>query len=89
MWRTAVAACRGAKRETGGRPRLRACNAPAPHTLHQPHPAAYRTARHAEDPRRLGLRKTFLDGLDDAPAQVLLAFCRQRAGILFVHAQHH
>src|SRR5208282_314508 len=59
---------------------------PPPCTLHQPHPAAHRPSRYPENPCRLGLRKTFLDGLDNAPAKVFLGFSRQRASILFFHA---
>src|SRR5271155_4861663 len=61
---------------------------PPSHAFQQTHPAADGTARHAEDPRRLRLRKTLRDGFDHAPAQVLLTFRRQRASIRFFHARY-
>ena len=56
--------------------------------FHQPHPAAHRTSRDPENPSRLGLRKTLLNGLDNSSAKVFLGFSRQRASILFFHARH-
>ncbi len=58
------------------------------YAFHQPHPAAHRTSSDPENPSRLGLRKTFLNGLNDAPAKVFLGLARQRASILFSHARH-
>src|ERR1039457_1203096 len=59
---------------------------PTSYAFHKPHPAAHRTSSYPENPSRLGLRKTFLDGLDNSPAEVFLGFSRQRASILFSHA---
>src|ERR1039458_8953668 len=56
--------------------------------FHQPHPSAHRTSSHPEHPSRLGLRKTFLDCLDNSPAEVFLGFSRERASILFSHTRH-
>ena len=61
---------------------------PSSFPFHQPHPAAHRTSSYPEHPSCLGLRKTFLNGLDDSPAKVFLSFRRQRASILFSHARH-
>src|SRR5467141_2976719 len=58
------------------------------YAFHKPHPAAHRTSSDPENPSRLGLRKTFLNGLNDSPAKVFLGFARQRASILFFHARH-
>src|ERR1700694_5470120 len=51
-------------------------------------PAAHRTSCDPENPSRLGLRKPFLNGLNNSPAKVFLGFPRQRASILFSHARH-
>src|ERR1700674_4330070 len=61
---------------------------PTPSAFHQPHPAAHRTSRYPKNPSRLGLRKTFPNGLRDSPAKVFLGFSRQRASILSFHARH-
>src|SRR5665213_953608 len=61
---------------------------PTSDAFHQPHPAAHRTASYPKNPSRLGLRKTFLNGLHDSPAKVFLGFSRQRAGILLFHVRH-
>src|SRR5713101_1978894 len=58
------------------------------YAFHQPPPAAHRTSSYPENPSRLGLRKTFLNGLNGSPAKVFLSFRRQRASILFSHARH-
>src|SRR5712691_7137805 len=58
------------------------------YAFHQPPPAAHRTSSNPENPSRLGLRKTFLNGLNGSPAKVFLSFRRQRASILFSHARH-
>src|SRR5260370_24303223 len=70
------------------RPSATSCfQRPTSYALHQPHPAAHRTTSYPENPGCLGLRKTFLNGLDDSPAKVFLGFSGQRASILFFHAQ--
>ena len=70
------------------RPSATSCfQRPTSYAFHQPHPAAHRTTSYPENPGRLGLRKTFLNGLDDSPAKVFLSFSGQRASILFFHAQ--
>src|SRR5208283_2265369 len=56
-------------------------------TFHQAHPTAHRTSSYPEDPRRFGLRKTAQNSLNNSSAKVFLTFCRQRASILFSHAQ--
>src|SRR5271169_3664215 len=68
------------------RPSSTSClQCPTSYPFHQPHPAAHRTSRYPENPSCLGLRKTFLNGLNDSSAKVFLGFCRQRASILFSH----
>src|SRR5258708_4904968 len=59
-----------------------------PFPFPQPQPAAHCPSCDSENPSRLGLRKTFLNGLDNSPAQVLLGFSWQRASILFSHARN-
>src|SRR6267378_2875116 len=72
-----------------GRPSSTSCfQCPTSYAFHQPHPAAHRTSSDPKNPSRLGLRKTFLNGLNDSPAKVFLGFPRQRASILFSHARH-
>src|SRR5271167_1767065 len=60
---------------------------PSSASFDQSHPASHRTARYPEHVSRLGLRKTFLNRLDDSPAKILLGLSRQRASILFLHAR--
>src|SRR5216684_4034904 len=70
------------------RPSATSCvQCPTSYAFHQPHPATHRTASYSENPSRLGLRKTFLNCLNDSPAKVFLSFCRQRASILVSHAR--
>src|SRR5260370_5314629 len=59
-----------------------------PFPFHQPQPAAHCPSSDSENPSRLGLRKTFLNGLDNSTAKVLLGFSWQRASILFSHARN-
>src|SRR6202162_3952600 len=71
------------------RPSSTSCfQCPTSCAFHKPHPAAHRTSSDPENPSRLGLRKTFLNCLNDSPAKVFLGFPRQRASILFSHARH-
>ena len=59
-----------------------------PGAFHQAHPAAHRTSSYPEDPSGFSLRKTTQNSLNNSSAKVFLSFCRQRASILFSHAQH-
>src|ERR1700694_980942 len=71
------------------RPSSTSCfQCPTSYAFHQPHPAAHRTSCDPENPSRLGLRKSFLNSLNNSPAKVFLGFPRQRASILFSHARH-
>src|ERR1700737_494368 len=71
------------------RPSSTSCfQCPTSYAFYQPHPAAHRTSCDPENPSRLGLRKSFLHGLNASPAKVFLGFPRQRASILFSHARH-
>src|ERR1700681_4883725 len=71
------------------RPSSTSCfQCPTSYAFHQPHPAAHRTSCDPENPSRLGLRKSFLNSLNNSPAKGFLGFPRQRASILFSHAPH-
>src|SRR6266404_7617082 len=70
------------------RPSATSCvQCPTSYSFHQPHPATHRTASYSENPSRLGLRKSFLNGFHDSPPKVFLCLSRQRASILFSHAR--
>ncbi|HVB58115.1 MAG TPA: hypothetical protein VNE63_17045, partial [Candidatus Acidoferrales bacterium] len=56
---------------------------PPSDAFHQPHPAAHRTPSDPENPSRLGLQKTFLNGFHNSSAKIFLRFRRQQTTSCF------